>query len=128
MDSIPYNPKDCWYALDALLKSRLTIPGNLGFLPNAFDASHISTNHFNIIYHVSEIRGYAVVPVQIPTSRGAYTVWGLVETSGLVVNQPRPPLSVLTHAFNYEYRSGNFHGGHPVLLALHWQGSLRSKL
>ena len=44
------------------------------------------------------------------------------------VNLPRPPLSVLTHAFNYDYRSGNYQGGHPVLLALYWQGSLRSKL
>jgi len=130
LESIPYNTKDCSYALYALLKYRLTIPipGNFCFLPNAFDAYKISPYHFSIINHVSEIRGYTVVPVQIPTPRGAYTVWGLIETSGLVANQPRPPLSVLTHAFNCDYRSGNYHGGHPVLLALDWQGSLRSKL
>jgi len=88
-------------------------------LPSAFYASHISPYHFNIINHVSKIRGYTVVPVQIPTPRGAYTLWALVETSGLVVNLPRPPLSVLTHAFHYDYRSGNYQGGHPVLLALY---------
>jgi hypothetical protein len=99
-----------------------------GFFTNAFDAYQISPYHFNIINHVSDIRGYTVVPVQVPTPRGAYTVWGLVETSGLVANQPRPPLSVLTHALTYDFRSGNYQYGHPVLLAINRQGSLRSQL
>jgi len=118
LDNIPYHPKDsdCGRALDGIMKARfdIPVPGNFGFMPNAFDPYQITPQQFHIINHVSEIMGYIVVSVEMFSVKGPYTVCGLVETSAFVPNQPVQPLSVLTHKYNNDYASGRFHGGHPV--------------